>query len=554
MGRRVPRPKRERSPDRRAARLVLFTGFALTTVIGLNAMANGALSIDAIRAGKIPALTLVLLGGGLGLSIVLALMVRSIVIACEELQRSERNARDWLELKTRRFQTLEREGWDGVMIIDTLGVIRWMGVTAARILRFDPHDVVGESVLGLIDLSDVDTFLGALAVPTHGEGSTFEFRSTEADETVRWFEGTMSDHVDDDAVSGIVLHFRETTDQHMVADALQERERHVNAAFDDSPFGAAIVDADGLLRSVNDALVSLLSRERDALIDKPIGSLLSPRDRSAVRAWLRRVLSLDVELPLMREVVLSDGQAAVLAMTPIVSGPRQVGSFLLQIVSRSAVDAEIAIAEIEEDAIEDEQLETDELEQEDLEQEELEVDVLPSLVVEAVASPGWADAPVDLDIQPVLEGADELGEDPVEVELELELEDDEGLLVAESPEESDASDEDADHVLPAAEREPSFLALAEFAAITDAPAANPPEANGAPRSLERSNGQANGSSGSLDYANGAYGSLDYASAAPAADEHALQTAVAEAKDIVDDMAPVTLLRALMKRKPGENGA
>jgi PAS domain S-box-containing protein len=408
------------SRERHAVRLVLLAGLALNAVQALRSYTSGALTPKAITSGHLPKMELVTLGGGVLLTLFVALSLRAAAIASEKALEREREARDLLSLQSRRFQALEREGWDGVLIVDQLGVIRWIGVTAAKMLQFDPHEVVGESMISLVHFSDVDGFIAALGVEKD-DNRTFEFRMNDGRDRERWFEGVMSNHADDDAVSGVVIHMRDTTEWHNVEDALRDRDDRVRAAFDDSPFGSALVDADGLLRSVNEGLAALLDVEASELTGRKIGSLLTPRDRSAVRSTMRAMLTYD-EPPLQRDVVLRNGVGALLALTPIRTGPREVGSFLLQIVGREiatlAAEPELVeemddelvyegeidpdegsffAAELQDEDEDDENENEDEDDQDDGVDDEFD-DAVASLADIGAPSAGWADRIVDIEL------------------------------------------------------------------------------------------------------------------------------------------------------------
>ena len=395
MGR-ATKPPSTTGKDMRAARVLFAAGLSLIVVAAMRAYSTGVITPAILRSGRIPVLPIVVFAGALALTVLIALMVRAMAITTEQALARERDARELLALQARRFHTLEREGWDGVMIVDSMGIIRWMGVTAAKLLRLDPRHVMGASVLGLVHMSDLDGFLAALAVPDDGSARTFEFRVTDAQDRERWFEGVVSNHEDDEAVSGVVLHFRDTTEWHTVENVLRDGRDHVRAAFDDSPFGTAIIDGDGVLGSANDALGEVMGRDAASLTGRPIGSLLSPRDRYAVRVALRRIKNFQVEDAFKREVVLSNGISALLALTPIVTDPDEIRSLLLQVVAYPGPAVEI---------------QPDDDEKADDEQaDEEESEPMPAAIAPAVR--GWADAIVDLDIDepatPVVQTTDEV--------------------------------------------------------------------------------------------------------------------------------------------------
>ncbi|MGZ4128245.1 MAG: PAS domain-containing protein [Actinomycetota bacterium] len=326
------RPVWKRSRYRRLALLVLVTGLSLVASAVIQLYSSRVLTLQRLKSGTVPRMTFVNLCGALILTILLAAMVRALAISNMKLAASEADARELLALQTRRFHALERDGWDGVMILDRMGAIRWMGVTAARILRLDPNDVSGASLLGLVDVRNIDDFLAALAIEKGASRKSFEFQMRDADGQLRWFEAVTTNHVDDEAVSGVVMHFRDASKKRDAVDAMRDRDGHVRAAFDRSPFGAAMVNAEGVLVSLNRALAGMAGRSVAALIGRRVGTLLSPRGRAAVRTAMRKLKTSD-GASLQRETTLANGRPVVLALIPARTDGEEVSSFLLQVVA-----------------------------------------------------------------------------------------------------------------------------------------------------------------------------------------------------------------------------
>jgi diguanylate cyclase (GGDEF)-like protein/PAS domain S-box-containing protein len=141
-----------------------------------------------------------------------------------DLQRSEE-----------RFRSLVRNASDGVIVLGDDGLIRYESPAVERILGRKPDDGVGRPVTAEVhpdDRAAVERRLGDLAA-TGGSEATFEFRTRHADGSWRTLEAIAKNLLEDPAVSGVVVNYRDITERK----ALEEQLRH--QAFHDVLTGLA---------------------------------------------------------------------------------------------------------------------------------------------------------------------------------------------------------------------------------------------------------------------------------------------------------------------------
>jgi diguanylate cyclase (GGDEF)-like protein/PAS domain S-box-containing protein len=141
-----------------------------------------------------------------------------------DLQRSEE-----------RFRSLVRNASDGVVVLGEDGLVRYESPAVERILGRQPDDGVGRPLTSEVHPDDrvaVERRLADVAA-SGGSETLFEFRTLHADGSWRTLEAIAKNLLDDPAVGGVVVNYRDITERK----ALEEQLRH--QAFHDVLTGLA---------------------------------------------------------------------------------------------------------------------------------------------------------------------------------------------------------------------------------------------------------------------------------------------------------------------------
>ncbi len=141
-----------------------------------------------------------------------------------DLQRSEE-----------RFRSLVRNASDVVAVLGADGLIRYQSPAAERVLGRSPDEAIGRRATASIhpdDRAAVERRLNEVA-SVDGAEATFEFRARHSDGSYRMLEAIAKNLLDDPAVSGVVVNYRDITERK----ALEEQLRH--QAFHDVLTGLA---------------------------------------------------------------------------------------------------------------------------------------------------------------------------------------------------------------------------------------------------------------------------------------------------------------------------
>lgn len=186
----------------------------------------------------------------------------------QALEKSEERFRSWIEYSS-----------DLVTVVDSLGLIRYISPSSARLLGYTPAELTGLELLSLAHPDDQET-LGRLLQPEElpaQDPLTAEFRLRHKDGTWHDFEGLRRIHTDPQGGREVLINSREITER-------KQRQRELEA----------IASVSAALRSV-ESLNELLNRLLDAalaLLDVEAGNIWlydadSRRSRWAVeRGWI----------------------------------------------------------------------------------------------------------------------------------------------------------------------------------------------------------------------------------------------------------------------------
>jgi PAS domain S-box-containing protein len=141
--------------------------------------------------------------------------------------------------RERRFRALIDHSSDVVSVVAVDGRIVYLGPSVARVLGYQPHDLVGGSAYAIVHDDDqplvAEAMRTALAQP--GQPVTVQYRVRHADGTWRWMEGVGTNLSHEPLIGGIIVNVRDVTDRRRAEDRLRESEQRFALAVDGAKDG-----------------------------------------------------------------------------------------------------------------------------------------------------------------------------------------------------------------------------------------------------------------------------------------------------------------------------
>jgi PAS domain S-box-containing protein len=196
-------------------------------------------------------------------------------------------------IEERRCRSLIENSFDVFKIIDAEGVIRFASPSVERVMGYAPDEVVGTSVFDWIHPDDVDLARSALeTVLSKGALEEYvELRDRHRNGRYRTIEVVASNLIDDPAVGGVVLNYRDVTERKQWEAALRQSEERYQRVFQSSPDSITISFlSTGAFLEVNEGFEQITGYTRDEILGRTsleLGIWKSPEARSRLAERLR---------------------------------------------------------------------------------------------------------------------------------------------------------------------------------------------------------------------------------------------------------------------------
>lgn len=193
-----------------------------------------------------------------------------------------------LELRQseRRFKALVSNAADIIVVTDQAGIMRYVSPAFQRILgrSADPYkDVSMGAFMHPDDLLRIQgEFPPILADPSRVLHTVL--RAQDAQGGWRHFETTVTNHLDDPDVRGIVGNLHDITE-------LREAHERFRSAFESAPIGMAMTDLGGRILRTNPAFGGIVGRLPADLVGVGVEDLTHPEDQETSSAERRRLVS-----------------------------------------------------------------------------------------------------------------------------------------------------------------------------------------------------------------------------------------------------------------------
>jgi two-component system, cell cycle sensor histidine kinase and response regulator CckA len=184
------------------------------------------------------------------------------------------------KIEEARLGALMRNLDDVVWIVDASGEIRYRSPSITRVLGYSlderekkgPFDIVHPD-----DLARAQEMLPKiLAHP--GEHDLGVWRLRHKDGRWRRLQVHSSNLIDDPDIRGIVVTGHDITRRVEIEQTLREAESRFRSAFDNAPFGMALIDSSGDLLQVNRSLCTLLGLSEAELLTMTCGEIIASDD------------------------------------------------------------------------------------------------------------------------------------------------------------------------------------------------------------------------------------------------------------------------------------
>ncbi|MDZ4825874.1 MAG: PAS domain S-box protein [Actinomycetota bacterium] len=182
---------------------------------------------------------------------------------------SERRAHEaQVTAGTAWFRSIVQNAPDLLTVLGPDGRIRYVSPSAERLIGYPPEELIGTMLSTLVpkeDVALVDSLREAI-LKSPGQPVRTEGRVLHRDGSTRVLEGSLTNLLDDDIVNGIVLNFRDVTEQRRAELGRRRSETALRAIVQASPLAIVAFDPQGIVHVWNAACEPLFGWSADEVV------------------------------------------------------------------------------------------------------------------------------------------------------------------------------------------------------------------------------------------------------------------------------------------------
>ena len=200
---------------------------------------------------------------------------------------ARREAEETLRRSEAHFRALIERSFDGIVLVDEGGVVRYVSPSTTTILGWEPQELLGRKEIDFLhpdDQARVAPFLAALR-GRPGGSYTAVARGRRRDGEWRWLEGTVTNLLQEPAVRAIVTNYRDVTERRRLEEQFREAQKMESV-------GRL---AGGVAHDFNNLLTVIVNAAELAASDLPAESE-ARRDLAAVQEAAARAATLTQRL------------------------------------------------------------------------------------------------------------------------------------------------------------------------------------------------------------------------------------------------------------------
>jgi PAS domain S-box-containing protein len=195
----------------------------------------------------------------------------------QALLGEQRRIEDVLRRSEERFRALIEHSSDIITLHHRDRTMTYVSPSTARILGYQPDDLLGEHAPGAVHPADVHR-VGRIwtdMVARPGSVTTFRYRLRHADGTWRWMEATGTNLLDEPAVEAVVINRRDVTHeieaQHLLEERVVERTRQLESLYRADETLYRSLRLEDVLQALIDVSADVLGIEKAVILasDKP---------------------------------------------------------------------------------------------------------------------------------------------------------------------------------------------------------------------------------------------------------------------------------------------
>ena len=203
-----------------------------------------------------------------------------------------KKAEQALKESEERFRAVVENASDVIIIIGADGAILYESPAVERMLGYVPEEVIGQNSLSFVHTDDLPRVVEQFGEMMRKPGSPIQSAVSVRHKDGSWriADAIGQNLLDDPAVGGIVVNFRDITENKRAQEALRHSEEHFRSLIEKALDVIVIIDVNGKIRYESPSIERVLGFKPEELIGQDGLAWPHPDDMPAVMEVFQRIL------------------------------------------------------------------------------------------------------------------------------------------------------------------------------------------------------------------------------------------------------------------------
>lgn len=191
----------------------------------------------------------------------------------------------------RKFRSLIEHSADAIMVVDENSVAVFASDSLYRIMGQTPEEVIGVRTLKYVHPDDRPLLENHIknVINNPGKPITIIYRRIKKDGTVIWCEGVAINFLEDPAIKGIVVNFRDITERIKAEQALRHSEKKFRSLIENSSDVIVVADKDMNIVFISDSVYRFTGFYPDEIIGLKSMYLSHPDEKERIKEFISNV-------------------------------------------------------------------------------------------------------------------------------------------------------------------------------------------------------------------------------------------------------------------------
>ncbi len=201
--------------------------------------------------------------------------VESVFMAVENIT-GRKIAIDEIARSARRYESLVQNSSDIIIVLNRDATVRYVSDTVEQMLGYRPRELVDKDLTDWIFAGDLRAFRNALDRVASRRGTQFftQFRFRHRKGEWVFFEAVGNNMLEDEAIQGLVLNWRDVTERKHYEEMLAKISRQSELILEAAGEGVYGINTEGLITFVNPAAARMMGMRVEEMIGRDHGEVV----------------------------------------------------------------------------------------------------------------------------------------------------------------------------------------------------------------------------------------------------------------------------------------